>query len=110
MERSEKQIKIGSYFIAAYVIIGIPLVVSSWTFIPRNQPTKTYSVSLTTDQWQSRLQTINASKEIMRKSTLPGNVISQYSDSLSVMAQEISEQVGAQIQREQKVDSTKPKK
>lgn len=110
MERSEKQIKIGSYFIAAYVIIGIPLVVSSWTFIPRNQPTKTYSVTLTTDQWQSRLQTINASKEIMRKSTLPGNVISQYSDSLDVISRDIQEQVGAQIQREQKADSTKSKK
>ena len=72
---------------------------------------KVYSVSLTTDQWNSRLQTINAAKEIMRKSTLPSNVISQYSDSLSVMAQDISEQVGMQLQQEQKRDSTsKPKK
>lgn len=98
--------------VSAFIVLLF--MVALFAFKPKGTLPKTYPVSLTTDQWQSRLQTINAAKEIMRKSTLPGNVISQYSDSLDVMAKEISEQVGSQLQSEAakaKTDSTsKPKK
>lgn len=70
---------------------------------------KTYSVKLTQQEWGSRLQTIQNAKLIMRQSSLPANVVANWSDSLDVMAGDIQKQVGAEMQKENKTDTVKPK-
>lgn len=72
----------------------------------KEQEPKIYSMKLKQSEWSSRLMWLENAKEIMRKSNLPGNVISQWQDSLSLFQQEISEQIGSQI----KADTSKPKK
>ncbi len=64
------------------------------------QKHKVYSVSLTQEQWGARLKFISDAKEVMRKSSYPGSIISTISDSLDVLAKEINEQVGSELQRE----------
>jgi hypothetical protein len=71
-------------------------------------PTKTYTVTLTQSEWANRLKFIADAKEIMRKSSYPGTVISQVTDSLESFSLEINQQVGNQIQKE-RTDTTKPK-
>lgn len=74
---------------------------------------KNYSVSLTQEQWGSRLKVISDAKEVMRKSSYPGTIISSVTDSLDVLAKEINEQVGGELQRDAakaKADTSKQKK
>lgn len=61
---------------------------------------KTYSVSYTQDQWINKLKLLSDAKEVMRKSSYPGTVISSVTDSLEVLIKEINEQVGGEVQRE----------
>lgn len=68
-------------------------------------PARTYAVSNTFEKWNSSLKVISDAKEIMRKSSYPGTIIASVTDSLDVLAKEISEQVGAELQRE----AAKPK-
>lgn len=71
---------------------------------------KVYTVSLTQEQWGARLKFIADAKEVMRKSSYPGTIISSVNDSLDVIMKEINEQVGMQLQQEAakgKVDTTR---
>lgn len=75
----------------------------------RQQAPKTYTVSLTQEQWGAKLKVLSDAKEVMRKSSYPGTIISSVTDSLDVMVKEINEQVGLEIQREAikaKIDTT----
>lgn len=81
------------------VIISL-FFISFMAFRPKEVPLKTYSVSLSQDQWVARLRFISDAKEVMRKSSYPGTAISQVSDSLDILSKEINEQVGSEIQRE----------
>lgn len=92
-------------FLSLFLMVGI----LGTAFIGR-YVVKTYPVSLTQSEWGSRLQTIQNAKAIMRQSSLPASVVANWSDSLDVMAADIQKQVGAELQAEQKKDSTKPKK
>lgn len=89
----------------AIVTIVITSVSSPRPYKPYQQPKK-YSASYTREEWQSRIKWMENAKEIMRSSSLPGNVIAQWQDSLTLFQQEISQQVGQQIA----ADTTKPKK
>lgn len=62
--------------------------------------TKTYTVSLTQEQWGAKLKVLSDAKEVMRKSSYPGTIISSVTDSLDVLVKEINEQVGGELQRE----------
>ncbi len=91
--------------------------VSFIIFRPKNLPTKTYTVSLSYEQWAARARFVNDAKEIMRKSSYPGNIISQVSDSLEIIVKDINEQVGTQLLRESEskriqdsIQNAKPKK
>lgn len=65
------------------------------------QPTpKTYTVSLTQKQWDAKLKVLSDAKEVMRKSSYPGTIISTVTDSLDELVKEINEQVGGELQRE----------
>lgn len=78
--------------------------VMAYAFNNQEQPKK-YKVEYTQTEWQSKLQWMQICQEIMRKSSLPGNVISQYQDSLSVFIQDTYKQLQTQIA----ADTTKPK-
>lgn len=58
---------------------------------------KQYQVTLTPDEWQMRLQFLDNAKQIMAKSTLPSNVVSQWADSLTKFQQEIISQIQKQM-------------
>ena len=58
---------------------------------------KQYHVTFTPDEWQMRLQFLDNAKQIMSKSTLPANVVSQWSDSLTKFEAEIAAQVQKQM-------------
>ena len=87
-------------------VLFISIGVIAWK---KDQAPKTYTVTLSQREWESRLQTLQNARTIMRQSTLPGNVVSAWTDSLDLMVADISRQVGAQLAAEQKKDSVKPK-
>lgn len=95
-----------SRFIYQITFAIVCLATSEFTLLHRVQA-KTNTVSLTQTEWGNRLQTLQNTKEIMRKSTLPGNIISAWSDSVDVMIKDVNEQVGAQLQAEQKAAAKK---
>jgi hypothetical protein len=81
------------------------------------QPTKTYNVSLTKDQWYSVINGLEAIKSSVKLSNMPANQSTYISDSLITLYQvEFSRQVNLQLNAEKvkpevKKDSTsKPKK
>ncbi len=83
------------YFIGLCLLGAFAIL--SWQ---KKEMRKTYPVSLTQEQWGARLKFISDAKEVMRKSSYPGNIISTISDSLDALAKEINEQVGSELQRE----------
>jgi hypothetical protein len=97
--------KVTNIFLSLLIIGGL----SAWIYRNEDKP-KTYSVVLTLDQWNTQLKYIQNAKTIMQKSTMPANIVSDWADSLNSVANQISLQVGQQLQEEQKKDSTKPKK
>lgn len=75
---------------------------------------KTYSVSMTLEQWSARVNQLEYIKQQIRQSDLPSKQVALITDSvLSPMQNEISQQVQKQLAQEQsqsKKDSTRPKK
>lgn len=67
---------------------------------------KKLKIEYTAVEWEGKLQWMQICNEIMRKSSLPGNVISQYQDSLTTFMNEAVKQ----LQEQMKSDTTKPKK
>lgn len=85
------------------ILIGLLIIVGISFFTLKAQQLvqeKKYKLELTQQQWAMRLNYIEAAKQIMDKSVLPANAVSQWKDSLDVFAREINEQVGAQLQLE----------
>lgn len=66
---------------------------------------KSYHVTLSPEDWQSRVNILENAKAIMDKSTLPANVVSSWKDSVSKFEQEIIAQVQKQM-----ADTVKAKK
>ena len=105
LEKKERELSTRfSVFLSLLLVVGI-----FGTAFIANESVKTYTVTLSQKEWESRLQTLQNARVIMRQSTLPGNVVSAWTDSLDLMVSDISRQVGAQLAAEQKKDSTKPK-
>lgn len=77
--------------------IGYPNKAISGSNVELHLGEKQYHVTLTPDEWQMRLQFLDNAKQIMAKSTLPSNVVSQWSDSLTKFQQEIVAQVQKQM-------------
>lgn len=94
--------------VSGIAILGYVGLLFAWRGKIEDNP-KTYSVKLTQQEWGSRLQTLQNAKLIMRQSSLPANVVANWSDSLDVMAGDIQRQVGAEMQKENKTDTVKPK-
>lgn len=70
------------------------------------QADKKLKVEFTISEWEAKLQWMQICQEVMRKSSLPGHVISQYQDSLSMFMNETVKQLQAQMPK----DTSKPKK
>lgn len=75
-------------------------------------PPKTYTVTLSLDEWRSVLQVIDTSSKLLNKSDLPAKEVVFANSGLAQINQAIQFQVSAQLQAEAKKDSTnavKPK-
>jgi hypothetical protein len=72
------------------------LTVFAGAFTPKSEPKK-YHVDHTVADWQSVLKYIDNAKQIMSKSTLPANVVGDWTDSLTKAQQDIISQLQPQI-------------
>jgi hypothetical protein len=82
----------------SFLAIGVLIAASAFTYnLKHITPGHKYTMTLTVEDWQSKIQYLETAKQIMAKSTLPANVVSQWSDSLSKFEQEISAQIGSQV-------------
>lgn len=91
-------------FLAALITFGFKQI---------SAPSKTYTVSLTIDEWRGVLQAIDTSSKLLNKSDLPVREVIFANQSLANINQTIRFQLSAQLQAEAKKDSTnsvKPKK
>lgn len=80
-------------------------------FTFRKPPEKTYSVSLSLQNWIQITNELDYIKSQLRQSDLPSKQVAFMSDSLLTPLQTtIGAQVNAQIQQETKKDTIKPKK
>lgn len=89
-------------FLIAIVIVGVmafqgPNRTVTGSNVKLHLGEKQYHVTLTPDEWEMRLQFLDNAKQIMAKSTVPSNVVSQWSDSLTKFQQEIVVQVQKQM-------------
>lgn len=75
------------------------------------EPPKSYTVTLSIDEWQSILRGLEAVKSAVKTSNMPANQATFISDSLLLTYQiEFNRQIQAQLNAEQKQkDSTKTK-
>ena len=79
------------------------------------QPPKLYPVSLTIEEWSTKLNYLEYVKASLRKSDLPSKEVALITDSILIPFQtQISQQIQSQLAQEkaaqQKKDTTKPKK
>jgi len=100
----------------ALLFISVITIVSGLTWAlkaqTRQQPPKTYSVTLTLDQWQGLINGMEGVKNKLKLSTLPANEVTLINDSLLNLIQgEFVRQIQGQIAVEQKPkDSTNKNK
>lgn len=74
------------------------------------QPPKTYSVSLTLDQWQGLINGMEGIKNKLKLSSLPSNEVTMINDSLlNLMQGEFVRQIQTQLAAEQKPKDTTTK-
>lgn len=85
-------------------IISVLFLLASWIAI--KEVNKKYSVSLTQEQWQHNINTLETVKRVMGKSTLPANVVNDWTDSVTAVEQEFINQIQKQIA----ADTVKSKK
>jgi len=89
----------------------ILILIAAFAF--KQIPPKTYTVSKSKEDWLTALRYIENGKRIMLRSSYSGTEIAAWSDSLSILEQDISTQVSLQLmtaeKEEQKKDSIKPK-
>jgi hypothetical protein len=92
-----KQLSLGQII---FGLVLISLITCGFTKLTHHKipdPDHKYSLSLTKTEWNSIFQILNNSKEIMRKSSYPGNVIAELTDSLTSIQNKIQLQGGPQI-------------
>ena len=89
-------------------IIGI-MAVGMFAAFKQKQVPKTYSVTLSKEQWQDVLQSVDSTNKLLLESDLPTRKSVYASSKLSFLTQTIQMQVGQQIAEEQKAaaDTTK---
>src|ERR1700748_2255591 len=95
-----------------FMAVGILVVATVGTMVLssfRKIPEKTYSLSLTQQEWGNRLQWLQNAAVMLRTSSAPGNQIAATQDSLIQFEQDIQRQIGTQIQFEQKAVEEKRK-
>lgn len=98
------------YFAIVILATGI-----TWALQAQNKPKeapKTYSVTLSLNQWQSVINGLEAVKSAVKTSNMPANQATYISDSIILTYQmEFSRQIQFQVTEENKKDSlVKPKK
>jgi hypothetical protein len=84
---------------------GIVILVFSTIAFQTVPDQKKLKLEYTQSQWAIKIQTLQNVQEIMRKSTYPANIVDRLQDSVQVLINEISAQVGPQIK-----DTTAQKK
>lgn len=103
------------------LFISVITIVSGLTWVlkaqTKPQSSKTYTVTLTLDQWSNTINGIEFVKNKLKNSDLPSKEVTYINDSLfSVIQSEFAKQINAQIEAQKpkpevKKDSTaKPKK
>jgi len=94
-------------------LLGALAMILLVAFAQSNPPPKTYTVTLSLDEWRYVLQAIDTSSKLLNESDLPVRKVIFANNSLAQVNQTIQVQVSAQIQAEAKRDSlnaVKPKK
>lgn len=91
--------------------IGLFLALFILVAWKRHQVPKTYTVTLSREQWGEVLQGIDSTNKLLLESDLPTRKSVYASSKLSFLTQTIQMQVGQEIAEEQKkaTDTTKPK-
>lgn len=90
----------------AVLISGGLIFITSWKSF---QVPKTYTVTLSIEQWEGALQSLDSANKVLVGSDAPARNVSYVTSKISSLMQAIQMQVGQQMQAEQKTDSTKPK-
>lgn len=90
-----------------YSLVLILAAVITFGFKQVDIPDHKYSMTLTQTEWNSVFQVLNSSKEVMRKSSYPGTLIAELTDSLTSIQNRIQSQIGQQIAAD---TLSKPKK
>ena len=99
-----------SYSRFIYGLVFIPLIVLAFKKAIAPEPPKTYTVTLSLDEWRGVLQAIDTSSKLLNKSDLPVREVIFANQSLAQVNQAIQFQVSAQLQAEAKKDSTNASK
>lgn len=103
-QRFEKEIKWSERLSIMLAIICIVGMVSSWRSYVA--PPKTYTVTLSLDEWRGVLQAIDTSSKLLNKLDLPGREVIYANQSLAQVNQAIQFQVSKQLEAEAKKDSS----
>lgn len=105
-QKREQQLKRNFRAFVIFLIAGAFLI--SWKVY---QVPKTYSVTLSKEQWQDVLQSVDSTNKLLLESDLPTRKSVYASSKLSFLTQTIQMQVGQQISDEQRkaADTLKPK-
>jgi hypothetical protein len=91
------------------VILAMVFFISDAVSAQTQPPTKNYTVSLTQQQWQGILNSLDSCNKIVQESDVPVRKANFILTSYSALYQAIAGQVGAQLQAEAKAaaDTTK---
>jgi hypothetical protein len=89
-----------------FMILSIPCLIFIFSF-QKPTPPKTYTVSLSKDEWVNVLQVIDSSQKMLIKSDLPAREVAGITSRMAQVNQTIQFQVSAQLQEEQKAAAKK---
>lgn len=93
-----------------FALLGIGFI-GLVAFQAKRQPPKSYTVTLTLDQWNGLINGVENVKNRLKISELPSKDVTLINDSLLTAIQsEFARQINQQLQAENKKDTTKPKK
>jgi len=95
-----------------FLIVMGAFVATIFSFQTKPSPPKTYTVTLSIDDWRNVLQVIDTTSKLLNESDLPVRKVIFASQGLASINQAIQFQVSKQLQEEAKKDSTnavKPK-
>jgi hypothetical protein len=87
------------------LIVILVLISLSVVSQVKEKPVRLYRLEYSEISWASKVQILMNVQEIMRKSTLPANVVAQWTDSVQSIIADIQKQVGQQMA----ADTTKKK-